>query len=168
MNFKQRLNKVTTFIFDVDGVISEEKVYFMGGEAIKSFNHKDGYAIQLAIKKGYNIAIISGGKSLSIRAHLEKFGIQHLFFAVHDKLSCYKDYIAENNLTDENCLYMGDDLPDWEIMKRVGVPVCPADAAHEIKEVCVYVSPKNGGDACVRDVIEQTMRCQGKWEIGNW
>lgn len=168
MNFKTLLHTVNTFIFDVDGVISDEKVYFLGDEPIKSFNNKDAYALQLAIKKGYRIAIISGGKSVAIKNRLEKLGITNLFFSVYDKLQCYKDFISENNLEESKILYMGDDLPDWEVMKRVGVPVCPKDAATEIKEICIYVSTRNGGNGCVRDVIEQTMRCQNNWEIGKW
>ncbi|MBC7863564.1 MAG: HAD hydrolase family protein [Bacteroidia bacterium] len=168
MNFKTRLNTVNTFIFDVDGVISEEKVYFLGEEPIKSFNNKDAYALQLAIKKGYTICIISGGKSTAIRGRLERLGITNLFFSQHDKLACYKDFIAENNIEENTITYMGDDLPDWEVMKRVGVPVCPQDAAPEIKEICIYISPKKGGDGCVRDIVEQVMRCQGKWEISKW
>ncbi len=168
MNFKARLNKVSTFIFDVDGVISDEKVYFLGEEPIKSFNLKDGYALQLAAKKGYNICIISGSRSEALKQRLERIGIQHLFFSQHDKLQCYKDFIAEHDLKDEEIVYMGDDLPDWEVMKRVGVPVCPKDASPEIKEISIYISGRKGGHACVRDIIEQVMRCQGKWEISGW
>lgn len=168
MNFKEKLNNISTFIFDVDGVISEERVYFLGDEPIKSFNNKDGYALQLAIKKGYNICIISGGRSLSIQNRLQKLGITELFFSQHDKLACYKDYIATHNLPEEEIMYMGDDLPDWEVMKRVGIAACPADAAAEIKEISIYVSPKKGGEGCVRDIVEQVMKCQGKWEIGKW
>jgi 3-deoxy-D-manno-octulosonate 8-phosphate phosphatase (KDO 8-P phosphatase) len=168
MNFKQRLNKISTFIFDVDGVISEEKVYFFDDKPIKSFNLKDGYAMQLAVKKGYRLCVISGSRSEALKERLHKLGFHHLFFMQADKLQCYKDFIAENELQDEEILYMGDDLPDWEVMKRVGVPVCPADASAEIKEISVYVSQRKGGDACVRDVIEQVMKCQGKWEISGW
>lgn len=168
MNFKQRLTRVSTFIFDVDGVISDEKVYFLGEEPIKSFNLKDGYALQLAAKKGYNICVISGSRSGALSQRLKNLGISHLFFSQADKLQCYKDFIAENDLSEQEILYMGDDLPDWEVLKRVGVPTCPADAAPEIKEICVYVSRRNGGQACVRDVIEQVMRAQNKWEIGPW
>jgi 3-deoxy-D-manno-octulosonate 8-phosphate phosphatase (KDO 8-P phosphatase) len=168
MNFKERLNKVSTFIFDVDGVISDEKVYFLGEEPIKSFNLKDGYALQLAAKKGYTICIISGSRSEALKQRLIKLGVSHLYFSQADKLQCYKDFIAENELKDEEIVYMGDDLPDWEVMKRVGVPVCPKDAAPEIKEICVYISQRKGGHACVRDIIEQVMRCHGKWEISGW
>lgn len=105
---------------------------------------------------------------MAIKNRLEKLGITNLFFSVYDKLQCYKDFISENNLEESKILYMGDDLPDWEVMKRVGVPVCPKDAATEIKEICIYVSTRNGGNGCVRDVIEQTMRCQNNWEIGKW
>ena len=168
MNFKERLNKISTFIFDIDGVISEEKVYFFDDKPIKSFNLKDGYALQLAIKKGYRVCIISGSRSEALKERLTKLGVQHLYFMQHDKLACYKEFIYENNLQDEEIVYMGDDLPDWEVMSRVGVPACPSDASTEIKQISVYVSRRKGGDACVRDIIEQVMRCQGKWEIAGW
>jgi len=168
MNFKERLNKITTFIFDVDGVISGERVYFFDDKPIKSFNLKDGYAIQLAIKKGYKICIISGSRSEALKERLAKLGVEYLYFMQHDKLACYKDFNQENNLKDGEILYKGDDLPDWEVMSRVGVPVCPFDASPEIKQISVYISSRKGGEACVRDIIEQVMRCQGKWEISGW
>jgi 3-deoxy-D-manno-octulosonate 8-phosphate phosphatase (KDO 8-P phosphatase) len=168
MNFKQRLNKVSTFVFDVDGVISEEKVYFIDDKPVKSFNLKDGYAIQLAIKKGYRICIISGSRSEALKERLSKLGVQHLFFSQHDKEICFDNFILENKLSHEEVLYMGDDLPDWHVMRKVGVPVCPNDAAPEIKEISIFVSRKKGGDGCVRDIVEQVMKCQQKWEITGW
>lgn len=169
MNFKQRLNKITTFIFDVDGVLTDGKVIVTeSGELLRNLNSKDGYALQLAIKKGYRIVIISGGNNEAVKKALSRSGITDVFIRQHDKLECYKDYLNTNSLADEEMLYMGDDLPDWEVMKRVGVAVCPNDAATEIKEICVYISDKRGGEGCVRDIIEQTMRVQGTWEIGKW
>ena len=131
-------------------------------------NSKDGYALQLAIKKGYRIAMITGGNSQIVKKALQGLGIEDIFLSQHDKLQCYKDYITEHDLKEEEILYMGDDLPDYEVMKRVGLPVCPFDAAHEIKDICLYVSSRKGGEACVRDVIEQVMRSQGTWEIAGW
>ncbi|HWY11895.1 MAG TPA: HAD hydrolase family protein, partial [Bacteroidia bacterium] len=114
------------------------------------------------------IVILSGGNNVAVKNLLAKTGIQHLFINQHDKLQCYKDFINENNLSDEQIMYMGDDLPDYEVMSRVGVPACPNDSAAEIKGISVYISPKNGGQGCVRDIIEQVMRVQGAWVIANW
>ncbi len=169
LNFKQALNKITTLMFDIDGVLTDGKVIVTEtGELLRNLNSKDGYAIQLAVKKGYKIVIISGGNNEAVKKALSRSGITDIFIKQHDKLACYKEYIHSNNLNDDEVLYMGDDLPDWEVMSRVGVPVCPNDAATEIKNICIYVSDKKGGEGCVRDVIEQTMRVQGKWEIAHW
>ena len=169
LNFKQALTKITTLIFDVDGVMTDGKVLVMGnGEMVRNMNSKDGYALHLAVKKGYKIVIISGGNNVAVKSALEKTYITDIFINQHDKLQCYKDYIYSNNISDEEVLYMGDDLPDWEVMSRVGVAVCPNDAATEIKNICKYISSQKGGEGCVRDVIEQVLRVQGNWEISNW
>lgn len=169
LNFKQKLNKVNTLIFDVDGVLTDGKVLVMeNGEVVRNMFSKDGYAIQLAVKKKYNIVIISGGNNKAVKNILERSGVQHIFINQHDKLQCYKDFIYSNEISDEQVLYMGDDLPDYEVMSRVGVATCPNDSAPEIKAICSYISPKNGGEGCVRDIIEQVMRLQGTWEIANW
>ena len=168
-NFKEKLKRITTFIFDVDGVLTDGKVYlFPDNEPIRSLQTKDGFAIQLACKKKYKIAIISGGRSHPVKQALERLGVQNIFLSQSDKLSCYKEFIYENNLKEEEILYMGDDLPDWEVMKRVGLATCPNDAATEIKEICLYISPKKGGEGCVRDIVEQVMRVRGDWEIAHW
>lgn len=168
-NFKEKLNKITTFIFDVDGVLTDNKVLVMeNGDVVRNVHSKDGYAIQLAIKKGYRLVILSGGNNVAVKNLLTKTGVQHLFINQHDKLQCYKDFINENNLSDEEVLYMGDDLPDYEVMSRVGIAACPNDSATEIKALSIYISPKNGGQGCVRDIIEQVMRVQGSWAIANW
>jgi len=169
LNFKQALTKVTTLIFDIDGVLTNNTVFVNEqGEMLRNLHSKDGYALQLAIKKGYKIVIISGGNNEPVKKVLERAGIQHIFIRQHDKLQCYKDLLAEHSLSDEQIMYMGDDLPDWEVMKRVGVAACPNDAATEIKEICQYISDKKGGEGCVRDIIEQIMRVQQTWEIANW
>jgi 3-deoxy-D-manno-octulosonate 8-phosphate phosphatase (KDO 8-P phosphatase) len=168
-NFKQKLTRIKTFLFDVDGVITDGKVLIMpNGEVVRNLNTKDGFAIQLAVKKGYRIGIITGGNSPSMKQALENLGVQDVFLMQYDKLSCYKDYIATYDLIEDEILYMGDDLPDYEVMSRVGLPVCPANSAPEIKNICLYISSRNGGEGCVRDVIEQTMRAQGTWEIAGW
>ena len=168
-NFKQKLTRIKTLLFDVDGVITNGQVFLMeSGEFVRNMNSKDGYALQLAVKKGYRIAIITGGSSQTVKKSLQNLGIEDVFLSQHDKLQCYKDYINEHDLIEDEILYMGDDLPDYEVMQRVGLAVCPADAAHEIKEICLYTSNRKGGEACVRDVIEQVMRSQGTWEITGW
>jgi 3-deoxy-D-manno-octulosonate 8-phosphate phosphatase (KDO 8-P phosphatase) len=169
MNFKQRLTKVKTLMFDVDGVMTDGKVLVMlNGEMVRNINSKDGYALYLAVKKNYQVVVITGGNNVAVKNALEKAGIRDIFINQHDKLQCYKDYIATYNLQEDEILYMGDDLPDYEVMKRVGVAVCPNDAATEIKDISMYISPNKGGEGCVRDVIEQVMRVQGNWEISNW
>lgn len=169
LNFKQRLTKITTIMFDVDGVMTDGKVLVMeSGEMVRNMNSKDGYALNLAVKKGYRIAVITGGNNLAIKNALGRNGVTDVFISQHDKLSCYNDYLALHNLSNEEIVFMGDDLPDHEIMSRVGLAVCPNDAAIEIKEICQYISPKNGGEGCVRDIIEQVLRVQGNWEIVKW
>lgn len=169
LNFKQRLNQVTTFMFDVDGVMTDGKVLVMeNGEMVRNINSKDGYALHLAKNKNYRIVVISGGNNAAIQKALARTGINDVFIRQHDKLACYLDYLQAHNLRDEEVLYMGDDLPDHEVMSRVGVAVCPKDAAPEIRDLCHYISNKKGGEGCLRDVIEQVLRVQGKWEIVKW
>ena len=168
-NFKQKLTRIKTLLFDVDGVLTNGQVFMMeNGEFVRNMYSKDGYALQLAVKKGYRIAIITGGNSQTVKKALESLGIQDIFLAQYDKLQCYKDYINEHDLKEEEILYMGDDLPDYEVMQRVGIATCPNNSAHEIKEISIYISNKNGGEGCVRDIIEQVMRSQGTWEITGW
>jgi 3-deoxy-D-manno-octulosonate 8-phosphate phosphatase (KDO 8-P phosphatase) len=168
-NFKEKLNNIQTFIFDVDGVLTDGKVILIPGhDPVRTLNSKDGFAIQLAVKKGYKVVILSGGKSIAVKESLERLGCEPIFMSQHDKLSCYKDFINEHALNENTILYMGDDLPDWEVMKRVGVAVCPEDAAQEIKDICLYISRKKGGEGCARDVIEQVMKVRGDWEIAGW
>ena len=133
-NFKEKLNDIKTFLFDVDGVLTNGTVLVMeNGEIVRNLNSKDGYALQLAIKKGYRVGIITGGNSQAVKIALHTLGIEDIFLSQSDKLQCYKDYINENQLKEEEIVYMGDDLPDYEVMKRVGIASCPQDAAHEIK-----------------------------------
>jgi 3-deoxy-D-manno-octulosonate 8-phosphate phosphatase (KDO 8-P phosphatase) len=127
-------------------------------------NIKDGFALQLAIKKGYKIAIISGGKSEMVRKRLNGLGIFDVYLGASDKTEQFNEYILTYNLNPEEILYMGDDVPDFDVMKRIGVPTCPNDAVQEIKGISIYVSDKKGGEGCVRDVIEQVMKVQGAWD----
>jgi 3-deoxy-D-manno-octulosonate 8-phosphate phosphatase (KDO 8-P phosphatase) len=163
-NFKTKLNQVKAFIFDVDGVLTDGSVTLMpDGEQVRIMNIKDGYALQLAAKKGYKIAIISGGRSEMVRKRLNGLGIMDVYLGIHTKIDVYKEFIEIHNIKPDEILYMGDDLPDYEVMQRVGVPTCPNDSAPEIKDISIYVSDKKGGKGAVRDVIEQVMRAQGIW-----
>lgn len=163
-NYKEKLLKVNTFIFDYDGVLSDGSVILTSdGDALRTANVKDGYAMQLAIKKNYRIAIISGGYSESMKRRFESLKIEDVFLGVDKKIGVYNQYLETHNLEPENVLFMGDDIPDYEIMLKAGVPTCPSDAVEEIKRVATYISHQSGGHGCVRDIIEQVLKVQGKW-----
>jgi 3-deoxy-D-manno-octulosonate 8-phosphate phosphatase (KDO 8-P phosphatase) len=163
-NYKEKLLKVNTFIFDYDGVLSDGSVILTSdGDALRTANVKDGYAMQLAIKKNYRIAIISGGFSESMKRRFETLNIEDVFLGVDKKIEIYDQYLITHNLKNENILFMGDDIPDYEIMLKAGVPTCPADAVEEIKRVATYISHQSGGHGCARDIIEQVLKVQGKW-----
>jgi len=169
LNFKQRLTRIKTILFDIDGVVTDGKIFVLeNGEAIRNVNSKDGYALHLAVQKGYRLGVISGGNNVGLKQLFIRTGINDVFINAHDKEAVYEEYIKTHGLKEEEILFVGDDLPDHGIMKRVGLAVCPNDAAIEIKEICQYISPKNGGDGCMRDIIEQVMRVQGAWEIVKW
>ena len=162
------LNKIRAIIFDVDGVLSKETISLHpDGEPMRTVNIKDGYAIQLAMKLGLRIVILTGGTTESVRMRYERLGVENIFMGCTVKLKTYDEFVANYGLTDEEVMYMGDDIPDYEIMMREGCPVCPADACTDIKQICRYVSDKNGGEGCGRDVIEQVLRAQGKWLKNN-
>ncbi|MEI8049163.1 MAG: HAD hydrolase-like protein [Bacteroidota bacterium] len=163
-NYEEKLLQVNTFIFDYDGVLSDGNVLFTSsGDALRTANVKDGYAMQLAIKKNYRIAIISGGYSESMKLRLESLKIEDIFLGVDKKIEVYDQYLETHNLKKENVLFMGDDIPDYEIMLKAGVPTCPSDASEEIKRAATYISHMPGGRGCVRDIIEQVLKVQGKW-----
>ena len=163
-NYKERLKEINTFIFDVDGVFTNSIVYLMpGGAQVRTANVRDGYAVQLAVKKGYRIAIITGGNSPEVQQRFEGLGVEDVYLGSSNKVEVFNSFKEKYGLSKENICYMGDDIPDWKVMHLVGLPSCPADAAAEIKAISEYVSPKNGGEGCVRDIIEQTLRVQGKW-----
>ena len=158
------LKTITTFVFDVDGVLTDGTLFlFPGGEMVRRMNIKDGYALQLAVKKGYHVLIISGGFSELVKERLEKLGVSKVFMSVHDKKQVLEEYMATHGLLKEQVLFMGDDIPDLEVMEAVGLPCCPQDACTEIKEISQYISPLNGGMGCGRDVIEKVMKLQGNW-----
>lgn len=160
----EQFNYITTFVFDVDGVLTDGQLLVMpNGLMARSMNIKDGYALQLAVKKGYRVIIISGGHSPEVKERLEKLGVHDVHMQVSDKLSLLKSILAESDTAQNSCLYMGDDIPDLECMKWVGLPVCPQDAVNEIKEVALYISAKEGGKGCARDVIEKVLKLRGDW-----
>ncbi len=162
--FLEKLKHVKAFIFDVDGVLTDCLVQVTeAGEQLRQFNIKDGYALQLAVKRGYHVAVITGGRSAGVKIRLKGLGIADIFMDVESKQQIYSQYVASHQLKPEQVLYMGDDIPDLAVMKLAGLAVCPADAAEEIKELCSYISPKSGGKGCVRDVIEKVLKIQGRW-----
>lgn len=164
MNFKQLLKNVKAMVFDVDGVLSRSIVHIQNdGELIRTANVKDGFILKTAISKGIKVGIITGGYNEAVKKRYNGLGITDFYLGVRDKVPALNDFLEKNNLIFEDILYMGDDLPDYEVMKLVGIPVCPADASTEIKSISVYVSNQNGGEACVRDIVEQVLRAQGKW-----
>ena len=158
------LRKIRAIVFDVDGVLSQETIMLPPeGVPNRTVNIKDGYAIQLAMKLGLRIAVMTGANVEAIRIRYEGLGMEDIYMGCAMKRPTYEAFLDKYGLTDDEVMYMGDDIPDLEIMRRVGCPVCPRDAATEIREVSIYVSHRNGGQGCARDVIEQTLRAQGKW-----
>ena len=165
-NYKLLLKQIKAFAFDVDGVFTDGQVYlFPGQEFVRAVNIKDGYAVQHSIKMGFPIAIISGGSSQEVHQRFHKLGVTDIYLKAANKWDKYEDFRMKYGFEHQEILYMGDDLPDYEIMQQVGLPACPADAAHEIREIAKYVSDKGGGQGCVRDVIEQVLRINDKWLV---
>ena len=161
---KYDLTKITTVIFDVDGVLSENTIPMdLNGNPIRTMNVKDGYAIQLAAKQGLRLAIITGGKCDSIQYRYSKLGVNDIFMGCAVKIEKYREYCRQNNLKDEEVMFLGDDIPDYEVLTTCGLPCCPADAAPEIKAVCTYISHKNGGQGCARDILEQILKAKDLW-----
>lgn len=158
------LTRIKALAFDVDGVLSAETIFLHpDGEPMRSVNIKDGYAIQLAVKMGLHVAIITGGRTESVRKRYEGLGVTDVYMGCAVKIRTYDEWLAKYGLRDEEVLYMGDDIPDYEVMQRCGCPCAPADAAPEIKQLAVYVSHLRGGYGCGRDVIEQVLKVQSKW-----
>ncbi|MBP2832849.1 HAD-IIIA family hydrolase [Aquimarina sp. U1-2] len=163
-SYKEYLQHITTFIFDVDGVLTDGTVIIdTAGELLRTMNVKDGYALKAALQQGFNVCIISGGKNEGVRQRLKGLGITDIYLGAHHKMEPLDEYLDIYAIKPENVLYMGDDIPDLPVMKMVGLPTCPQDAVAEIKEISKYVSFKKGGKGCVRDVIEQVLKVQGKW-----
>ncbi|MBO5428277.1 MAG: HAD-IIIA family hydrolase [Prevotella sp.] len=158
------LTKIKAVIFDVDGVLSAGTIPMdSAGIPLRTVNIKDGYAIQFAVKQGLKIVILSGGNTPSVRKRYENLGVRDIFLGCEVKIETYDRFLADTGLADEEILYMGDDIPDYEVMRRVGCPCCPKDACSDIRGISIYVSPYNGGYGCGRDVIEQVLRAKGLW-----
>lgn len=158
------LTQIRAFVFDVDGVLSCDVVTLHpNGDPMRTVNIKDGYALQLAVKKGYEVAIITGGYTEAVKLRFSRLGVQHIYMKSAVKIQDFDNFMAKTGLRPEQVLYAGDDIPDYEVMQCVGLPVAPADAAPEIKEIARYISSRRGGEGVARDVIEQTLRAQGHW-----
>jgi 3-deoxy-D-manno-octulosonate 8-phosphate phosphatase (KDO 8-P phosphatase) len=166
MNLIDKFKIITTFVLDVDGVLTDGSVYvFDNGEQVRRMSIKDGFALQLAVKRGYRLLVISGSNSPAVETRLKKLGITDIFMNVLDKRKVILQYMQDHGLDKEQVLYMGDDIPDYVAMKIVGMPVAPADAAHEIRKAAVYIASAKGGKGCVREIIEKVLRLNGHWEL---
>lgn len=165
-SYKEHMTQITTFVFDVDGVLTNGTVtIFADGHLIRTMNIKDGYALKTAIDSGYNICIISGGTNEAVKERLGNLGISDIYLGVNDKVAQLEEYLEIHNINQKNVLYMGDDIPDYHAMKTIGLPTCPKDAVQEIQDISLYISQKKGGNGCVRDVIEQVLKVQDNWKI---
>ena len=164
MSYKEKLVKIKNFVFDVDGVFTDGSIIVDNqGNEFRVFNTRDGIAVKLATDKGYNFCVISGGKNEGVRKRLNRLGVKNVFLGVDDKIQVFESFINDNNLNLTETMFMGDDLPDINILKKVGLSCSPNDAAHEVREIVDYVSIKKGGEGCVRDIIEQVLTIQNNW-----
>jgi 3-deoxy-D-manno-octulosonate 8-phosphate phosphatase (KDO 8-P phosphatase) len=168
MSYKLKLKNITTFILDVDGVLTDGRLLISeSGELLRTMNAKDGYAMKTALNKGYKVCIITGGTNEGVKTRLVGLGIKDVFLNASEKMIQLHDYVATHNLKPEEILYMGDDMPDIPALEYAGLAACPQDAIPEVKEVSDYISHKNGGDSCVRDVIEQVLKVNGDWAVSS-
>jgi len=167
MNVLEYFSPIRLFAFDMDGVLTDGTVTVMpGGEWVRRMHIRDGFALQLAVKKGYEVAMISGSWSQPVADRLRKLGVQHVFEKVGDKAVSLRDLLYTLGLQPEQALFMGDDVPDLPALAVAGLPACPADASEDVRAVSRYISPLKGGEGCVRDVIEKTLRLHGHWDAG--
>lgn len=162
-NFKERLKDIKAFVFDVDGVFSDNVILHTNGDLMRHMNVKDGFAVKTAVDKGFFVGIITGGNSESVRSRFNGLGVTDIYLASANKIDDFEDFYYKYNLKPSEILYMGDDIPDYEVMTKVGLATCPADAVEEIQSVSHYVSDRKAGAGCVRDVIEQVLRAKGLW-----
>jgi len=165
-SYKEYLHQITTFIFDVDGVLTNGDIQISEkGELLRTMNVKDGFAVKYAVKKGYNMAIISAGTNTGVKQRLETLGVGDVFLDAQNKLETFNNYIKTHKLKPEEILYVGDDVMDIKVMKLVGLACCPQDAVPEVKNISNYISHKNGGKGCVREIIEQVLKVQNNWNF---
>jgi len=163
-SYKEYLKHITTFIFDVDGVFTDGSLLVTSeGEMLRKMNVKDGYALKVALQKGYHVCIITGGTNEGVRLRLKGLGVTDIYMGAHHKIEALNEFLKNNSIALKNVLYMGDDIPDIPPMKAVGLPTCPQNAVPEVKAVSNYISHINGGEGCVRDVITQVLKVQGNW-----
>jgi 3-deoxy-D-manno-octulosonate 8-phosphate phosphatase, YrbI family len=166
MNILENFKAITTFVFDMDGVLTDGMLLHLSGtEWLRRTSMRDGHAIKTASSKGYRIVVLSGSISKPVKVRMEFLGVKDVFMAVADKKEKFVKYMKKHSLKPEEVLYMGDDIPDYKCMQIAGLPCCPADAAPEIRQIAKYISPFKGGEGCVRDVIEKVLKLHGKWEI---
>lgn len=164
-SYKEIMPQIGTFIFDVDGVLTDGTVtVFPDGQLVRSMNIKDGYALKTAVKMGYNVCIISGGTNPAVKSRLQALGITDIYLGAHHKMEQFEEYLDIYNIDPSTVLYMGDDIPDIPVMKICGLPTCPKDAVPEVMNISSYISQIKGGKGCVRDVIEQVLKVQDKWQ----
>lgn len=163
-SYKKFLKNITTFVFDVDGVFTDGTLLITSeGDMLRKMSVKDGYALKTALQKGYHVCIITGGTNEGVKKRLMGLGVKDIYLGAHLKEIPLNEYLENNKISPKNVLYMGDDMPDIPPMKLVALPCCPQDAIPEVKKVSKYISHRNGGDACVRDVIEQVLKVRGDW-----
>lgn len=167
-HFLKKLKNITCFVFDVDGVFTNNQLIATeSGDLQRTFNAKDGFALKTAIEKGYEVCIITGGTSPAVHRRFELLGVKHNYYRVSNKLKVLQDFLNAENILPDNVLYIGDDIPDYESMSVCGLKCCPGDAVPEIQSIADYICAHNGGDTCVREVIEMVLKVQNKWYVFN-
>ncbi|MBX9449514.1 MAG: HAD-IIIA family hydrolase [Taibaiella sp.] len=165
MNILSHFKNIKAFVMDIDGVLTNGQVYIQeNGTLLRAMNIKDGYAVQLAVKKGYHIVVISGASSEPCKLRLQALGVVHVYLGVKDKAEFLKEKSKELKILLPECIYIGDDMPDLEVMKLCGLRACPQDSCPDIKMIADYTSEAKGGEGCIRDIIEKVMKVRGDWE----
>ena len=158
------LKKIKAVVFDVDGVLSAGTILMDGkGDPVRTINIKDGYAIQLAVKHGLQLAIMTGGHNENVRSRYEYLGVEDVYINFSMKIKTWEEFLKKYDLKEEEIIYVGDDIPDYEVMQHAGCPCCPQDACAEIKQIACYISDCKGGYGVARDILEQVLKAQGNW-----